>query len=150
MKNAVNTYVKAISIIAMLSVPPCLASVVNSVNFDGLTTNLESVVANPTLTDDREDFSPASSSTTELDSLNLKFNLEINNAISHPNLHTGPSIFDSDFSKYSIFVDPAIIKLSRIVRLTASYENSLRYGYAQYAASLLKTYGFNTVLDVGI
>ncbi len=157
MEKAVRAYVKIVSLTALLSAPPCFASVVSinkDLNFDGTSTSFGFGGANLTVTNNADFFSPVSVSTQGSAFVNLFSIFGPSEPASYFNpLKGGRLIFNGEFSKYSTFVDPIVIKLSNTAisaRLTGGLDENFHYGYAQLAGALLKSYGFEITLNLGI
>lgn len=154
MKNAIKSHVKMVSLAILLSAPPCFASVVGSnqeVNFNGSSTSFNFGGANFILTDNNDFFNAVKITTQGNASVasTTIFGLEPS-AFFDP--ARSPLIFDSSY-QYSAFANPTTIRFSgppTFIGLRVQIDDDFHYGYAQFAGTLLKSYGFETTANLGI
>lgn len=60
---------------------------------------------------------------------------------------SGSLVFNGDFYQYSAFKEPTVIKFSSgptFLGLRVEIDEEFYYGYAQFAGTLLNSYGFET------
>lgn len=156
MKNTIQTYAKILSLAALLSAAPCLASVVGSntdVSFDGTSTSFGFGGSTFTLTDNGDFFGPVSVSTqgSAAVSSTTLFGLEPTSYFDP--VRGGSLVFNDNFFQYSAFADPTVIRFSSgptFIGLRVDLDDAFYYGYAQFAGTLLKSYGFETTPNLGI